>query len=318
VYEENTDLFYEVPIINIDHHAGNTNFGAANIVDLTASSTAEILVSCLETLGRDRESSLITPEVATCLLTGITTDTGSFQNGNTTPKALTVAAQLIAAGADQQLIIKNIFKSKSLSTLRLWGRALSYLKEDTSYHFAWSTLSRADFVAAQAKQEEASGVIDELLKSAVGMRFVILFSERNNGVHASLRSIDSDLNVAEIAQSMGGGGHPRAAAFFVESVTLKDAEHQIVQRIRGILGGNQAVPIMQEQQTEQKTEVNPEPQPAQPKPTEFFTLPTQDRQPTLNTQRSTLPSPPAFPRPLPAQRPLRTPKPTIRIAEPKE
>jgi phosphoesterase RecJ-like protein len=107
IYDANTELFYETPVVNIDHHAGNDYFGKVNWVDLTATSTAEILVALIESLAREKP--LIDTDIATALLTGIIVDTGSFQNANTTPKSFTVAAQLVAAGAHQQEIIKWLF-----------------------------------------------------------------------------------------------------------------------------------------------------------------------------------------------------------------
>ena len=107
---EPADIFYEVPVINIDHHPANERFGKVNWVELVATSTAEILVSLIEALSRDKP--LLDEQVATCLLTGLIYDTSSFQNINTTPKSLTVAAQLVAAGARQQEIIKNLYKTK--------------------------------------------------------------------------------------------------------------------------------------------------------------------------------------------------------------
>ena len=237
LYTDNMNLFYEVPVVNIDHHPGNTNFGKVNIVDITASSTAEILVSLLETIGKDIPG-IIDEPVATALLTGIISDTSSFQNANTTPKCLTVAAQLVAAGARQQEIVKHIFKTRNLSQLRLWGRALSYIKEEPEQHFAWSTLSKADFVAAQASDSNAGGVIDELLKTASGMRFVLLLSERDTGLHGSLRSIEPSMDVSKIANLFGGGGHTMAAAFRVTDSTLKQKESEIIATIRDYLTGN--------------------------------------------------------------------------------
>lgn len=234
IYEQNSSLFFEVPVVNIDHHPGNTNFGKVNIVDITASSTAEILVSLLETIGKDTPG-IIDETVATCLLTGILADTSSFQNANTTPKSLTVAAQLVAAGARQQEIVRNIFKTRSLSQLRLWGRALSYIKEDAQLKFAWSVLTKADYVAAQADEGAASGVIDELLKTASGMDFVLLLSERDNGIHGSFRAVIPTMDVSRLANALGGGGHPQAAAFFMENASLKQKEMEIVNRIRGLL-----------------------------------------------------------------------------------
>ena len=250
IYEENPNLFYEIPVVNIDHHPGNSNFGKVNIVDITASSTAEILVSLLETLGKDTPG-MLDADIATCLLAGVTFDTSSFQNSNTTPKSLTVAAQLVAAGARQQEIIKNLFKTRTLATLRLWGRALSYIKEDQPLRFAWSVLSKADFVAAQANPENSSGVIDELLKTASGMNFVMLLTEKEGGVQGSLRSTDPSVDVSLIAALFGGGGHTQAAAFRFENAQLAQKEMEIVNRIRHHLAPKPAQPAQPAPQTKQ-------------------------------------------------------------------
>jgi phosphoesterase RecJ-like protein len=230
VYDQNSDLFYEVPVINIDHHPGNDHFGQVNWIDLTATSTAEILVSLLESLGRD--TSLFDPDIATCLLTGLITDTGSFQNSNTTPKSFTVAAQLIAAGARQQEIIRHIYKTKPLSTLKLWGKALSYIKEETEYRFIWSALSKDDFSNAGANEDEAAGVVDELLKTVPGIDFALLITEKSDGVHASLRSVQKGVSVSDIARIFGGGGHELAAAFQLANTNLYSAQKEIIDKIK--------------------------------------------------------------------------------------
>ncbi len=229
-YEKHPELFYELPIVNIDHHAGNDFFGKINLVDLTATSTAEILVSVIEALTGD--SKFINDEIATALLTGIITDTNSFQNLNTTPKSLTVSAQLVASGARQQDIIKKIYKTKPLSTLRLWGRALSNLRDEKNYNFVWASLTKKDFLEVGAAENESSGVIDELLKTASGVEFALILTEKNGDVHGSLRSINRTKNVAEIAEMFGGGGHPLAAAFQMKNTTLAQSSSSIIQRIR--------------------------------------------------------------------------------------
>ncbi len=232
IYNQEAELFYETPIINIDHHPGNDHFGRVNWVELTATSTAEILVSLLESLSR--EKNLIDADIATCLLTGITTDTGSFQNGNTTPKSFTVAAQLIAAGARQQEIVQNIFKTKPLSTLKLWGRVLSKIQEDMSHKFAWSSVTSEDIAQEGAEAEETSGVVDELLKTIPNVDFALLLSERKGGVHGSLRGIEKGINVADIARQFSGGGHELAAAFYLPNTTLSQSEAMIINKIREI------------------------------------------------------------------------------------
>ncbi|MDH4358463.1 MAG: DHH family phosphoesterase [Candidatus Berkelbacteria bacterium] len=216
------DIFYEIPVINIDHHPSNERFGKINWVELVATSTSEILVSLIEALSR--EVKLLDEDVATALLTGLIYDTSSFQNINTTPKSLTVAAQLVAAGARQQEIIKNLYKTKSLRTLRLWGIVLSNVSEDKEHKFLWSSVTKGDYISAGADESALSGVIDELLKSATEVDFVLLLSEREGQTHGSLRSISKTFNVAQVAESFGGGGHEGAAAFRMEGPLSSNIE----------------------------------------------------------------------------------------------
>lgn len=230
LYESQSGLFYETPVINIDHHAGNDFFGKINWVDLTATSTSEILVALVESLSR--EKSLLNEDVATALLTGIITDTGSFQNVNTTPKSLTVAAQLVAAGGRQQEIIRHIFKTKPLSTLKLWGRILAKVRSEENLRFVWSKIDRTDFTETGADEAETTGIIDELLKSAPNIDFAMLIVERQDGIHGSLRAVSPGIDVAKIANIFGGGGHEAAAAFQIYGESLADREGEILAKIR--------------------------------------------------------------------------------------
>ena len=230
IYDKNTELFYETPVVNIDHHPGNDYFGKVNWVDLTATSTAEILVALVESLGREKP--LLDTDVATALLTGIIVDTGSFQNANTTPKSFTVAAQLVAAGARQQEIIKWIFKTKTLSTLKLWGRVLENVREEAPSRFIWSAVKRQDFADAAADDSATSGVLDELLKTAPNIDFALLLSEKNDGLHGSFRSAKAGVDVSAIARLFGGGGHEAAAAFNLVGESLNSRGTEVIQKIR--------------------------------------------------------------------------------------
>lgn len=230
VYDANTELFYETPVINIDHHAGNDYFGKVNWVDLTSTSTSEILVALVESLAREKP--LLDVDVATALLTGIIVDTGSFQNANTTPKSFTVAAQLVAAGAKQQEIIKWVFKTKSLSTLKLWGRILASVIDEKESRFVWSKITKEDFAITNAEEAASSGIIDELLKTAPNIDFALLLSEKMDGLHGSLRSAQVGIDVSEIAKMFGGGGHQAAAAFQMPGESLVTMQEEILAKIR--------------------------------------------------------------------------------------
>ena len=225
-YEQNPDLFYETPVVNIDHHPSNDYFGAVNLVDLTATSTSEILVGVIEALG----DSLMTEDVATCLLTGLITDTGSFQNSNTTPKSLTVSAQLVAAGARQQEIIQHVYKTKPLSTLRLWGRALTKLQYDAELKIVWSSLSRADFAETGGTATEAKQVIDALMSSAPDAEIIVLLREDEGKVDGSVRTVKG-VDATKIVAQWNGGGHTGAAGFDVAG-SLEENESKVIEQIK--------------------------------------------------------------------------------------
>lgn len=226
LYEDNPDLFYETPVVNIDHHPSNDYFGAVNLVDLTATSTAEILVGVIEALGE----SLITEDVATQLLTGLVTDTGSFQNTNTTPKSLTVSAQLVAAGGRQQEIIQHVYKTKPLSTLRLWGRTLTKLQYDPQARMVWSTVSKQDFEETGGTTTDAKSVIDALMSSAPDAEIILLLREADGKVDGSVRTAKG-VDATKIVGFWNGGGHTGAAGFDVPG-TLEEVESQVVRQVR--------------------------------------------------------------------------------------
>ncbi|KKR28952.1 hypothetical protein A2Y27_03050 [candidate division CPR2 bacterium GWD1_39_7] len=197
IYDRNTDLFFKVPVINIDHHAGNENFGVVNLVDLTATSTAEILTALIDGLG----SNLLDSEIATCLLTGIIDDTASYKNVNTTPKSFTVSAQLLAAGARQQEIVDNLFKSRSLNTLKLWGKVLDGLK--LNENCIWATLNNKEFMQVSANIEDIYGVINELLATVPEANTVIIFVEEVAGETRIIIRSKKDGNASEMSKVFG-------------------------------------------------------------------------------------------------------------------
>lgn len=232
-YENNIELFHEIPVINIDHHVSNGHFGKINYVDIMASSTTEMLVPLLEKLGQETNTALIDENMATLLLTGIITDTGSFQNANTTPKSFAKAAQLISYGARQQEIIQHVYKTKQLSQLKLWGRVLSKIQTDEKHRIVWSTVSKQDFKDTQSQEEQTGDIIDELMTNAPGAEVVMLLKERKDGsISVSIRTTSAAVDGAKIAENFGGGGHTQAAGFRMENTTLHDAEHKIIEYVQ--------------------------------------------------------------------------------------
>jgi len=88
IYDQNSEMFFKVPVINVDHHTSNTDFGRVNLVDVVAASTTEVLLGLLEEMEKKYQKKFIDEDVATLLMAGLITDTGSFQHANTSPKAM--------------------------------------------------------------------------------------------------------------------------------------------------------------------------------------------------------------------------------------
>jgi phosphoesterase RecJ-like protein len=237
IYTTQPEIFNQVPVLNIDHHASNAHFGSVNLVDIAATSTGEILVSLAEALNVEFDA-----DIATCLLTGIVSDTGSFQHANTTPKSLTVAAQMVGFGARQQEIIKYLFKTKPLAALRLWGKILSKLQFDPSLKLVWAGSDLATIQEVGATAQDITGLIDELMTSVPGAEIIILLTEREPGtVFGSIRT-SAGVDASAIAGMLGGGGHTGAAGFKLFDTTYEAAVAKVVDTVSRYRSPSSATP----------------------------------------------------------------------------
>lgn len=185
LYEKNPDLFFEVPIVNIDHRAQNENFGQINLVDITASSCSEILVDVLE----QTDPANIDKTIADSLLTGIISATDSFQKKNTTPKALATASALMDRGADQQTIVRWLYKTHPLHILKLWGRAMAKLSWDEKSKLVWTELTVDDFVQSRSTPESIVPILEKLQENyADGEIFMAIHNDSPDSSIAIIRS----------------------------------------------------------------------------------------------------------------------------------
>lgn len=230
VYEDNKKMFEETSVINIDHHASNDMFGTINLVDTKASSTAELVFYIIKGI----DLGLIDGDIATYLLLGIIADTGSFQNTNTSSEAFNVSAELVRLGGRQQDIIKHLYKTKKLSTLKLWGKILSKLQIDKEHRILWSNISYEDFKSTDtAEGEDTKGIIDELMSNAPNVDIICLIRETAPGkIVTSLRTKTKEVDSNAIAHQFGGGGHVMASGFTLEQTTLAEVEKNLISAIR--------------------------------------------------------------------------------------
>lgn len=215
IYLDHVDLFSDVPVLNIDHHISNSGFGQLKLIDATCASATEVLYNWFQSQNDWKQ--LMTPDLATLLLTGLITDTRSFQNPNTTPRSLEVAAELLDYGARQQEIITHIYKTKPLTTLKIWGRALNHIQIDPEARIVWSAISNEDLQEMGASSKETAGLLDELISAIPDADVHALFTEvEGGGFKASMRS-NSIIDVNRAAGRLfGGGGHARASGFKIK------------------------------------------------------------------------------------------------------
>lgn len=215
-------------LVVIDHHVPHEAPGDLRIVDTTASATALILTRLLLALEAN-----ITPDMATCLLTGIVTDTGSFRFRNTTPEAFSLSAILLERGADMNRVSEEIFQRKPLSSTLLLGHMLDTMRLDCHNQLAWGVLNREDFEHAFAQDEDTEGFVNEMLFIDSVQIAAILREPKPGRIRCSIRS-RGDLDVAAVARQFGGGGHRNAAGCTFD-MPLAEAETVLVESLRKCL-----------------------------------------------------------------------------------
>jgi len=230
-YENDPEFFYRTPIINIDHTPANEHFGQLNIVDLTASAVSEVCHDLIEAI----EPGLIDEHIATAFLTGMIAKTKSFKTSNVTPKTLQTASKLIAKGANREQIVRHLYRTRSVHTLRLWGRALARLKSDPDRKLFWTLLSQQDFLHAGAVDEDLPDVIDELLASSPDAKIVILlYEDRDKNIRGIIRC-EHPLNALQMSSIFQPEGTRDEARFIITKKSIIQAERLVLETINKYL-----------------------------------------------------------------------------------
>jgi bifunctional oligoribonuclease and PAP phosphatase NrnA len=210
-------------LINIDHHVSGRNFGHINWIDSSVMATAELIfrlarLACVP----------VDPDIATCLYTGLMTDTGSFMFEGTNEHTFTVARELVLAGANPALCARHIYFGHSTAKLRLLGAALSNLHREGP--LAWIWITQEQMQRFGAREEDCEGLVNYAL-SIGDVQVAIFFRELPDGrLRVSLRS-KGEVNVSTVAEHFGGGGHKCASGCSIEG-PLAVAVSRIVDRLR--------------------------------------------------------------------------------------
>ena len=216
-------------IINMDHHITNTGFGDIQCVDTEACATSEIIYRLISEFGVS-----IDRQIATCLYTGILTDTGSFRFSNTNQAAFAISREMAEIGVEPYDIAQHVFGTYSLGRIKLLNLALNSIEIAGNGKLSIMTVTKRMLDMTGTHPEDVDGLIN-YARRIQDVKVAALIQEPKNGAgegqnrrkyHVSLRS-DGSVDVAAIASSFGGGGHYNAAGFQIET-TLYDLKSEII------------------------------------------------------------------------------------------
>ncbi|PID52709.1 MAG: hypothetical protein CR972_00685 [Candidatus Moraniibacteriota bacterium] len=190
LYDEIPDIFYELPIINFDNKSANEQFGQVNFVNAVSSSVSEVVSDLFNQLNYH-----ISKECAQSLLTGIISATNSFQNHNTTPHALTLSSQLLENGADQQIIIRNLYRNQTFSLLQLWGRAMKNLgTSQLNDAIVTSLITQNDLTQTKAEKHHIHAILKKIKQNyPKGKVFVLIYEKEHNNFIALINTEKSNI-----------------------------------------------------------------------------------------------------------------------------
>ncbi len=222
-------LLDALPILNIDHHLGNEQYGLVNWVDTAAPSLGEMI----HRLARALNVGLDEP-TATALYLTLVTDTGNFRFANATARAFEAAGELVKEGARPQLVARWLYESQPESAVRLLGETLRTLAVEAEGRVASVLLTEEMAARAGAAPGDSEGLID-VPRSIAGVQAVAVVREIGPGkCKVSLRS-RGDLDIERIARAHGGGGHRNAAGFAVDG-DCETVRADVVRQLTAALG----------------------------------------------------------------------------------
>lgn len=214
--------------VNIDHHLTNTQFADLNHVDAASSATGEIIYDLMKSLGQKLDK-----DIAVCLYVAISTDTGGFRYGNTTPLTHRIAADLIETGIDVADISQKVFDSTSSGKVKLMGAAIQSLELLENDRIAVMAVSGEAIMNAGAFEADSDGIINTA-RNIRGVEVAAMLRQTDkDGIKVNLRS-NSYVDVSVIASRYSGGGH-KCAAGFTANGSLKQVKEMLINDLKEAL-----------------------------------------------------------------------------------
>ena len=210
-------------LVNIDHHNTNEAFGAVNLVDEYASSTAEILYRLYRSLEMP-----VTPEMAINIYTAIFTDTGSFRYDNTTSNAFLICEKMTRVGVNPAYVSRMIHENHPKERLILLGLVFSTMETYNMDRIATVCVTKEMLAKTKAKKEYTDGFV-EYIREIRGVEVAVLIREINKRKYKISMRAKGNVDVAAVCRDFGGGGHKNAAGCVIDGV-LGEVKKQLKER----------------------------------------------------------------------------------------
>ncbi len=204
-------------VIEFDHHPKVDTYSDIEIREVRAASTTQVIYDFFK-----KNKIKINKKKATCILTGISTDTGNFLYPSTSEKTIRISSEMMIRGARLPNILDSTWRNKSIGGMKLWGIAINNLEINKKYNFATTVVTREDIVNTGASEEDIEG-ISGFLSNLDDVAGLLLLREDDDGmIKGSFRTSREEVNVANIARALGGGGHTKAAGFKIKGRIIKE------------------------------------------------------------------------------------------------
>ena len=212
-------------VVNIDHHTTTELFGKLNWIDSTAAAVGEMIYNLAKAMGVK-----ITAELASCVYAALLTDTGSFHFSNTTERTFKIASELVRCGAQPAKLSQAIFYQYPYAKIKLTGAVLSTLQCDETGKIAWIQMTHKALQESGATEEDTDGIITYPL--TIGeVEAAAFFRELGHSTYrVSLRS-KNRVDVAQVAEQFGGGGHKNAAGF-TRVANYEDLSREVLAKLK--------------------------------------------------------------------------------------
>ena len=205
----------------IDHHHSNNHFSKFEYVESSSAATAEIIYEIIKSLKVD-----IDTNIANCIYTGISTDTGCFRHANTTARSYRIAADMIDIGANAFQINKAMFDTKSIAKLSLEKVALESMEFFSQNKCAVISITHEEIIKTGACDSDFDG-ISSIPRQIEGVLVGVFIKEKEPGIFKISLRTDESIDASKICEKFNGGGH-RCAAGCTIFGNLFEVKKQII------------------------------------------------------------------------------------------